>query len=910
MTVENYKHAGAKRSMIPTAEQQAWADEIKIGPRILRYPRNPDLDPQLVWRGKDAEDGRDLVVNAPPVYIQEQIHPRALIDRLEAESRVRRNEGDTGDLFADFNGRPSDEGARTEFYEHDQNWTNRLILGDSLLVMSSLESREALRGQVQCIYFDPPFGIQFNSNFQPRTDSRNVADGKKEDRSREPEVIQAFRDTWKDGVNSYLSYLRDRLAVARELLTEQGSIFLQMGEDNVHIVRSVMDEVFGRQNFVVQIAVQKTGSQTGDFVQSNVDHILWFAKSKPHAKFRRLFTLREKASPSSSDETTLDREDFSAYPLTSDGFRETTTVPFEFEGQTFHPGALRHWGVTTEELARAGRAGRLVRQKSQIRLRYFHDDYPVQALGSYWSDVGGATGKVYVVQTSPKVVERCMLMVTDPGDLVLDPTCGSGTTPYVAEQWGRRWIAIDTSRVALTLARARVMGASYPYYLLRDSEEGFKRENALLPPGRQRLPPKQFGRDLKQGFVYERARHVTLGSIASTRAIDTLTDEYAEPLSERLAKLNAAAGQNWLEWQVPREPDESWSAETRAMFEAWWALRRERQRKIDDAVALNADVELLVDRPYIDRRRTRVAGPFTVESLSPHRVIPVGEDDPYLADSLPADRDVLVRFQDKNQTEFDRLVVEHLKKAGVRNTKKEEDIQFESLDPRPGQGWVSYEGRYEDAKGRVYRVAIAIGPEYDAVGRDFMVQAQKEALKGLFDVLIVCGFQFAPETDESRFDTRDLTVLKARMNQDIRVGDKLKNTGASNMFVVFGEPDIDVRTNDDGLLQVEIRGVDIFDPTTGELRSSADPRDDVACWFIDDQYDEESFFVRHAYFLNGREADPYKALKRALKSDIDPEAWGSLYTTISRPFERPQTGKICVKVINHFGDEVQKVFAV
>ncbi|MBB5716600.1 site-specific DNA-methyltransferase [Sphingomonas aerophila] len=911
MTIDIYKHPGAKRSMIPTAEQQAWADEEKIGPRVVRYPRNKDLDPQLMWRGKDEEDLSSLTVNAPPIYIQEQIHPKAIIERLEAESRARKREGEEPDLFGDFNGRPADQKARTEFYEHDQNWTNRLVLGDSLLVMASFAEREALRGQVQCIYFDPPFGIQFNSNFQPRTDSRKVTDGKREDRSREPEVIQAFRDTWRDGVNSYLSYLRDRLLVARDLLSDTGSIFLQMGEDNAHLVRGLMDEVFGRQNFVVQISIQKTGSQTGDFIQSNVDYILWFAKDKAQAKFRRLFLMRSKSALRQADLTTIDRGDFSPYPLTSDGFRETTTVPFEFEGATFHPGALRHWGVTTDELARVGRAGRLVRQKAQIRMRYFHDDYPVQSLGSYWSDVGGATGKVYVVQTAPKVVERCILMATDPGDLVLDPTCGSGTIPYVAEQWGRRWIAIDTSRVALTLARARMMGASYPFYLLQDSEEGLEKENELLPPGKKRLPPTRYNRDIRRGFVYERVPHVTLKGIGANKQIDVIHESYAALIAAQLGELASLTGvSEWTEWSVPRQPRDDWNGEASRVLAEHWGTRRARQLALDESVAKNAELELLFDRPYVDRKRTRVAGPFTFESLSPHRVIPVGEDDPYLAETLEPDRQNVVRFRSQEQTDFGKVVVEHLRRAGVRNTKKDEHITFESLAPRPGDGWVSYEGRYEDKKGKVQRVAVAVGPEYDAVGRDFMVQAQKEALRGLFDVLVVCGFQFAPETDESRFDTRDLIVLKARMNQDIRVGDRLKNTGASNMFVVFGEPDIEVRPVAGQKYEVEILGVDIFDPTTGELRSSADPRDDVACWFIDDAYDDESFFVRHAYFLNGKESDPYAALKRALGSEVDKEAWESLYTATSRPFARPDTGKICVKVINHFGDEVQKVFRV
>jgi adenine-specific DNA-methyltransferase len=925
--VENYKHTGAKRRMIPTAEQQAWADEEKLKVDKIIYPRNTDLDPQLVWRGKDREDMADLIVDAPPIYIQEKIQPQAIIDRLKRESATRREaSADMPDMFADFNGRPADAEARTEFYQHDQNWQNRMILGDSLLVMASLAQKESLRGQVQCIYMDPPYGIKFNSNWQAKTNSREVKDGKNEDISREPEMIRAFRDTWKDGINSYLSYLRDRLVVARDLLTESGSIFVQIGDENVHLVRSLMDEVFGAQNFIATITFKKKKMPLGEsFIFSLSDYVIWYGRDKDRTKFRKLFLPRldedggvfsylqnedgsaiSKSSNKnygSSDKKLLPK--FRLLDLRSTGRTESCVFEKKYEGRKFFPSAGRSWKTNIEGMKRLEKANRLFAPGAALNYRLMFDDYDVQELSHVWMDTQGAADKIYVVQTPDIAIQRMILMTTDPGDLVIDPTCGSGTSAYVAEQWGRRWITIDTSRVALALARGRLMGARFPYYLLRDTPEGHEKENSLVPQDKRRLPPERFGKDMRSGFVYERAPHVTLGSISRNAEIDILWEGFQPELEQLRGQLNAALGKTYEEWEVPRELDTPNTLHTE-----YWRLRRQRQSEIDASIARNADVELLYDRPYADSKRVRVSGPFTVESLSPHRVVPAGSDDPLLMDALDDTR-TPIRFQTREDTDFGRVVIEHLKRTGVNNTKKNETIEFESLVPRAGDGWVSYEGRYSDSQGRPRRAAVAIGPEYDAVGRDFMVRAQKEALRGVFDVLIVCGFQFAPETDETRFDTRDLVVLKARMNQDIRMGNRLKDTGADKLFVVFGEPDIGVTTRADGMLEVEIKGVDIFDPNTGEVRSSADPSDDIACWFIDDDYDEENFFVRHAYFL-GNKADegPYKALKRALKAEIDEDAWASLAKTISFPFARPSSGKICVKVINHFGDEVQKVFGV
>jgi adenine-specific DNA-methyltransferase len=497
----------------------------------------------------------------------------------------------------------------------------------------------------------------------------------------------------------------------------------------------------------------------------------------------------------------------------------------------------------------------------------------------------------------------------------------------VAEQWGRRWITVDASRVALTLARARLMGAKYDYYLLKDSKDGAAKEGEITAK-----PPVDgpFTNNIRHGFVYERAPHVTLKSIANNANIDVIWERHQQTLEPLREKLNKAVKQTWEEWQVPREADDKWPDATKVLHAQWWEVRRARQKEIDESIARNADVEYLYDRPYKARGVVRVAGPFTVESLSPHRVLPMGED-PYLEELLAGGDDELppsltlprkgggdvgamasaTNSAEKSGaviTDFAQVVYENLKTAGVQNTKKGERLMLENLRPFASRsGLIAFQGEYRE-KGASKRAAVCIGPEYDTVGYELVRAVAREAAD-LFDMLIVCGFAFAPEVDDSRLNFGRLTVLKARMNQDLRMADKLKATGAGNLFVVFGEPDIVIHKEKDDTLRVEIRGMDIFDPTTGEVRSSGgkDLQNDVAAWFIDHDYDEESFFVRQAYFVG---EDPYDGLKRALKAEIDETAWADLNSVISRPFPRPTHGRICIKVINHFGDEVQKVFRV
>jgi adenine-specific DNA-methyltransferase len=488
-------------------------------------------------------------------------------------------------------------------------------------------------------------------------------------------------------------------------------------------------------------------------------------------------------------------------------------------------------------------------------------------------------------------------MATDPGDLVLDPTCGSGTTATVAEQWGRRWITIDTSRVSLALARARLMGARYPYYYLVDNSEGRKKEQEVSGKIQPDTPTHN---DIRQGFVYERAPHIMLRTIANNAEIDVIWENFQVKLEPLRESLNVAVGESWHEWEVPREAHEDWSDAAQKAHAGWWKLRIARQKEIDKSIAQKADIELLYDRPYEDTSKVRVAGPFTVESLSPHRVVPADEEE--LIDLIDAAEGRRTR-KDAPLADFTQMVIDNLKSAGVHQAAKNDRITFTTIDGWPGS-FIAAEGRFMEGETEK-RAGIFIGPEFGTVTRADLTAAAREALDARFDALIACGFNFDAHTSELT-KLGPLPILKAKMNPDLHMSEELKNTGAGNLFVVFGEPDIEWKFNDDGEIVVEVLGVDVFDPKTGEVRASG--KDDIAAWFIATDYNEESFFVRHAYFMGAN--DPYKSLKTSLKAEIDKEAWETLYRDTSRPFLRPSTGRFAVKVINHFGDEVMKVFGV
>lgn len=887
--VEAITHSD-KRTNLPTADAQEFVGPETEAPIKLRYPRDPSLDPQLVWKGKDELDGEDLVADAPPIYIQEKIDPRVLVENLRETAATPEDEPELR-LFESFDG--LDDLDQVEFYQHDANWSNRMVLGDSLNVMASLAEREALRGKVQMIYIDPPYGIKFNSNWQVSARSRNVKDGKIEDASREVEQIKAFRDTWELGIHSYLTYLRDRLTVARDLLTESGSCFVQIGDENVHLVRSVMDEIFGSENFVALIAVTKSGGglESTARIPTRLDYVIWYAANADHLKYRPLFEGRTdpvaggftQVMLPSGEVRPLAKEERSNPASIPDGARvfrtESLTKPgpgsryeIEWEGKTYTCGN-RWWGNPRETTERLLRLGRVRPFGSTLRYIRYEEDFPVNRLSNLWDGLGGASDPIYVVQTSTKVVERCLLMTTDPGDLALDPTCGSGTTAYVAEQWGRRWITIDTSRVALALTRQRLMGAKLPYYLLTDSPEGRKKEGELAGAS---LTTARTEGNIRRGFVYQRVQHITLKDIANN-------------------------------------PD----------------IREGMSRdQIDEASRRHADFELLYDKPFEDKQKIRVAGPFTSESLSPHRSLAFAGSsvDGTGARNVDAERpvrDELSGDGSRSEAQFEQMILDNLRSAGIQTGDKDKRIRLETLEPY-ASAYIQATGERIDGDGDSgTRVGITIGPQYGTVGAAFVKDAAREAIRaGDVDLLCVLAFAFEPQvvgaSDDEYVTAEDgfanvaaerrlgkIPVLLVRMNADLVMGEQLKKTGAGNLFTVFGEPDIEV-LSEGGELRVVLHGVDVYDPNTGELRSN--DTDQLALWMIDTAYNGESFFVRHCYFTGGQ--DPYKRLKTALKAEIDLDTWASLNSTESRPFPVPESGRIAVKVINDYGDEVMKVFEV
>jgi adenine-specific DNA-methyltransferase len=837
--VDAHKHIADTRPNIPTRETAAFAEDA--GPQKFVANRDRSLDPQLVWKGKDEQDAKPLEVPAVPIHVHEKVHPLAVAEDVK---RWAKQGQPIYDLFADFNGL-DDFSKKLEFYQHDQHWTNRLILGDSLLVMASLAEKERLRGKVQCVYFDPPYGIKFGSNWQVSTRKREVKDAKAEDLTRQPEQIKAFRDTWELGIHSYLTYLRDRLVSARTLLTESGSIFVQISDENVHLVRSILDEVFGSDNYISSIHFRTTTSRTSTYLSHINDTLLWYSKAHDTTKYRALYQ-EKSADTSYFNQADDDERVYYSRGLNSQG--EGDVEPFVYQGRSYRPPLGRHWSLRPEKLIAAGR---LLFTDKDVRGKVYWDDFPYTALTNVWEDTQFAEQKIYVVQTASKVVQRCILMTTDPGDLVLDPTCGSGTTAYVAEQWGRRWITIDTSRVALALARTRLMAARFPYYLLADSVEGRKKQSELTgTPPDPNVPAPQ--RDMHRGFVYRTVPHVTLKSIANNPDIKE-------------------------------------------------GMTRD---EINKAIARHAETETLYDQPYEDKDIVRLTGPFTVESLSPHRSLPTAS---------PADATATPAPAPAPTANFGQVILDNLRKAGVKGTDKKQRITFARLDTFPGEH-IHAEGETDTGAA----VRVCIGPEFGTLGDADIKKAALEAIKGSkCDLLLVCAFAFEPSVHEQTAElTKEikfgkLAVLPVRMNPDLAMGDELlKKTGTGNLFTVFGEPDVKLTTKA-GKVVVEIRGVDVFDPSTGAVRTGG--TDDIACWFIDTDYDGQSFFVRHAYFLYGgkdTKDGPYDKLKKALRAEIDEGEWSKLYSATSQPFDPPKTGKIAVKVINHFGDEVLKVYSV
>lgn len=809
--VEDYEHSGAKRTNNPPAGL-AHLDRDETPTRQLQY--DPHLDPQLVWAGK--AERTDVKVPAPSIHVHEELSAQTIVGSVRRQ-RVQQPLFDLAQL---------DPAKAVEFYQHEMNWSNRMILGDSLVVMSSLLERERLAGQVQCLFFDPPYGIRYQSNFQPSIGSRRVTDGKDDDLTREPEMIQAYRDTWELEVHSYLSYLRDRFVVARDLLTESGSIFVQIGEENVHRVRIVLDEVFGAENFVSQISFATTSGAGSPGELKNLpatcNYLIWYARNRPDMKYRQIYipkadsksldenyTMVESADGSRRRLDAAERDGQAAIPdgarlmttsdLTSQSGVDTTRFPVMMGGVEYRPGK-GVWKTGREGMARLLEANRVVVSGSTLRYVRYIDDFSAFPLGNVWSDTGTAgftSDKRYVVQTNPKVIARCVLMTTDPGDLVLDPTCGSGSAAFVAEQYGRRWITIDTSRVAMSIARERLLTATFPYYQLRDVT-----------------------RDVDGGFVFEAVQRVTLRSIA----------------------------------------------------------RGEQPEEV-----------VLVDRPKVDRKKTRVSGPFTVEALSRYAINP-GDEAP---SAVPAEADTSSHVG----TLLDALLVQGIPRPGKTPAK------IETLSPLAAAGALQAEG-IVDLDGRKARFAVSLGPRFGAVTMGQVSDALQEAIG--FHLVVFAGFAVSADAQErlgsGKVGSNDVALLMA--NPDLLVGNLLKNTKASQTFRLYSSPDVKLTKGSDGY-RAHVEGMDSFDATTGEVTSFG--KNGIQAWFLDDDFDGRVFRASQAFFPV---SDGWKKLSKALKGTVDAELVQELHTWTSLPFEEGEKGRIAVRVIANDGNAAEVVISL
>jgi adenine-specific DNA-methyltransferase len=804
--VASYKHPN-KRMRIPTQEESVKLSARDKQPVKKRYDYDPSLDPQLIWTGK-KESRSEFTISTVPIYVQEQIAPEALISRLKSGTQTELQ-------YTLFEETAQEQFYKAiEFYKHEGNWQNRMILGDSLLIMNSLLEKEGMRGKVQCVYIDPPYGIRFGSNWQTSTKTRSVKDNKIDDFIRQPEQIKAFRDTWELGIHSYLSYLRDRLITVRELLAESGSVFIQISDDNVHLIRCLLDEVFGCNNFINEICFTKTagGLETKKSLAGRFDYIIWYAKDSRQIKYRQLYEQRPDDVDAGYNQLMLpngetrpltkeEKSNLSSIPKGARLFRsDSLTKPgpgskYEIElNRKKYDSGNRWWGSPKESILKLIKMGRVKPFGNTLRYIKYLDDFPYKPINNLWTGYVGAKEPIYVVQTNEAIITRCILLTSDPGDLVIDPTCGSGTTAYVAEQWGRRWITIDTSRVALALARTRLMTAKYPYYKLKEKDV------------------------LISGFDCKTVPHVTLTSLANNE-----------------------------------EPDQ----------------------------------EILYDQPSEEKNIVRVTGPFAVESLSPHRVSDAQE-------MLSSER-------------FVETIVSNLLKAGVQTGEKDARVEFANLDILPGGPEIQASGEYKTESG-LKKVAVAIGPEFGSIDDDFILDAIRVAKRFAY-LLVIAATSFDASAASISGTVEGLQIMKVKINPDLSMGDLLKKTGSGNLFLAFGEPDIKVKETKKGVI-VEVVGVDVYDPVKAEIRSSGsgDPENDIAAWFIDTNYNGSAFFVTHAYFLGADK--PYEKLKKALKADIHEDVWNELYSTESRPFSKPKSGKIAIKVINHYGDEVMKVVEI
>ncbi|HUD43468.1 MAG TPA: site-specific DNA-methyltransferase [Dokdonella sp.] len=887
--------------------------------------------PYLNWTGK--AESTSFEVDTVSLHVHERIDPASILAVIQKRMKADAGKAATGDMFRAWFEEPLPLREAVDFYKHDRGWSNRLVAGDSLLVMNSLLQKEGMAGQVQMIYIDPPYGIKYGSNFQPFVNKRDVKDRKDEDLTQEPEMIKAFRDTWEMGIHSYLTYLRDRLLLAKELLHESGSVFVQISDENLHHVREICDELFGAENLAGLIPFKKTSGQASTLIAGVCDYLVWYAKDKRKAKYRQIYAAlgtdvsddsyncllapdgswrRLKASELRSGHVVTDGQRFRTANLTSQG-ESGEDDQFDGWGQAFLPSAGTHWKPGVRKLPTLQRAGRLIGVGKTLAFKRFSGDFPVVAINNMWSDTIESTfvaAKMYVVQTSAKVIERCLLMTTDPGDLVLDPTCGSGTTAYVAEKWGRRWITCDTSRVAVTLAKQRLMTASYDYYDLKYPHEG-----------------------LRAGFIYKTVPHVTLKSIANNPEIDELWERMHPAIEAALGQLNAAlAGTRvpfkvteggrkgediafdakgthamptgeqvpanaLLEWEVPFDFPADWPASARGAFDDFHAARQAMQRKMDDSIASHADQEVLYDQPQVAKDKLRITGPFTVEAVPFPSVMVLDEAQP----AAEADASIARSGESARQHRWR----DELLKAGIRG-KGGQMLRFAELESLPDTPHLHCTGHLDTGE----RVVVCFGPEHAALEQRTVELAMREA-GDLFPrpkMIVFCAFAFDPEAAKDIDATKGITALKAQMNTDLLTEDLKKNARHNQSFWLMGQPEVEVRQQKDGRYVVEVHGFDYFDTADGKLVSGG--KKNIAAWSLDTDYDERSLFPRQVFFPMAGKKDGWHKLKRDIKAELDESKLDKLHGTVSLPFEAGENRKIAVKIVDDRGIESLKVMAL
>ncbi|MCZ4254680.1 site-specific DNA-methyltransferase [Sulfitobacter sp. G21635-S1] len=873
--------------------------------------------PYLNWTGKAEKTSFE--VDTVSLHVHERVDPATIL--ANAAKRLKGQDASAqwrqADLFAaPFENLPLRQAL--DFYHHEKGWSNRLVAGDSLLVMNSLLTKESMGGKVQMIYIDPPYGIKYGSNFQPFTNKRDVKDRSDADLTQEPEMIKAFRDTWELGIHSYLTYLRDRLVLARELLTESGSVFVQISDENVHHVRELMDEIFGPERFVAQINFKATSPLGQKGIAKVYDYLIWYAKNPANMTFNNVFGMRDISDDKEwrfvaqgHHFEKVSEEHFSGLPnwdqvfrrskLTSSGFTPSCIYDFDFQGHLCKPFGGKSWGTTQEGMVRASKAGRLLLLGSSPYMKQFYRDFPVVKLENSWTDQPAAAQRTYVVQTAEKFIERCLLMTTNPGDLVLDPTCGSGTTSVLAEKWGRRWITCDTSRVAITLAKQRLMTASFDYYALRYPHEG-----------------------LTGGFDYETVPHITLKSIANNPDIDTIYDEDHPKIAAALADLNVALksapplpikptqgyrkgkqvsfrdGDVLEEWEVPFDLPEGWPEGAKAPFEAFHKARQAMQRRMDQSIADHADQETLYDKPRIDKNKLRITGPFSVEAVPAPTVLSLDE-------SLPAEEaDSTVARS--GETSRQSLWRDELLKTGVRG-KGGNMMRFAEFEVIPGTRFLHASGSVADTG---ERVVVSFGPEHAALEQRQVEEAMNEAytLMPKPKFLLFCAFTFDPEAakDIDEMNVPGMTFLKVQMNTDLLTEDLKKARSSNQSFWLMGQPEVDVRKRDDGLWQVEVHGFDYFNPKTGEIEGGGTKQ--IAMWSLDQDYDQRSLMPHQVFFPMADAKGGWNRLKKTIRAELDEDLLEQFHGTVSLPFEAGDNKRIAVKIVDDRGIESLKIVAL